>query len=360
MKDNNVKAKYKKAKIVRRYKFLVPVNTELVCACPGSSYEQIQKVEEGITKYIKPSNPFKAKCNNDQIMEAHGQKNVDLGAYECMSDIDMDIRDIKDPREEWMCPEPYAWQGIGFDVKLEGTVQRYNLLEICYDKIKKHTIYVEHEWINGASSGLPPSFTWRGEKNGEYDQDWHKGHLAPAGDFNIYELKKFTYFYANAAPQYKTLNSGKWSHQVEINVRKEFSEATIFTGTSYFKFKTGAKKTRNKLTVRKMAKSNLATTDVIEGKPDVFWKIAIGEDKEQKAKVKGYLYSNKIDFYLDRLHRIWRKSKKSVSKGYRLEGRDVKLIADLLKIADGNNNYSRHVDHPSQRIWKYIESVLND
>ncbi|XP_065346163.1 uncharacterized protein LOC135943523 [Cloeon dipterum] len=328
---------------VKHYSFFVPVNTKLVCACPGSSFSEDQRPTGRDIKFQLGTNSFEAECIDDQNMRVHDRNEDDLGAYKCERIIEFGPRKIEDPRADSFCPKPYVWKGIGFDVNLGG-IERFNLLEICYDEQKKRTIYVKHKWISGVSPGLrPPSKHWQGAKKNEekkYSNQWHRGHLAPDADFPIYELKFLTYFYENAAPQYGPFNSVQWL-QVEKQVRNQFKEATIFTGTSDLDLN------QDKIS-QGMAKLNLATTDVNEWRPDFFWKIAFGTDKESESiKMKGYIYSNKIEpksdsFLKNKIdERFLCAYKASVTAGYCFDGADVEQITDLLPEA--------------KFLWKHVD-----
>ena len=61
-----------------------------------------------------------------------------------------------------------------------------------------------------------------------------RGHLAPDADFIFGSWQFLTYFYANVAPQWQSINAGNWL-ATEKNVRKKAIELnrdlTVYTGT---------------------------------------------------------------------------------------------------------------------------------
>lgn len=61
-----------------------------------------------------------------------------------------------------------------------------------------------------------------------------RGHFSPVGDFVYGTQQSSTFYYANAAPQWQSFNSGNWN-QLEMAVRrlsvKKNLELTVYTGT---------------------------------------------------------------------------------------------------------------------------------
>lgn len=109
-----------------------------------------------------------------------------------------------------------------------------------------------------------------------------RGHLAPDADFIFGSWQFLTYFYANVAPQWQSINAGNWL-ATEKNVRKKAIELgrdlTVYTGTQGILTLPNAKGQATPLYL-----NDDAQTIPI---PDNFWKVLYDAETKQGIALVG-------------------------------------------------------------------------
>ena len=222
---------------------------EIILACPGNK-NQLSKAKAAVVF---------ATCDSGNKLNVNGKstKVSDLG---CSKTAASSLR-ITDQS----CVDGGTILELGFEVADEWI----KLVDVCHQIEAGNTLYAHHIVRGAALAGAEveskrPSFS-RGLRdlfkgfnpNDLYKQANHKkmlekalgaakanelmgntfiarGHLAPDADFIFGSWQFLTYFYANVAPQWQSINAGNWL-ATEKNVRKKAIELgrdlTVYTGT---------------------------------------------------------------------------------------------------------------------------------
>ncbi|KAK3932230.1 Dynein heavy chain 11, axonemal [Frankliniella fusca] len=222
---------------------------EVTLACPGNK-NSVSKAKAAVVS---------ATCDSGNKLNVNG-KAVAVADLGCSKTAASSLR-VTDKS----CDEGGNLLELGFEVGDEWI----KLVDVCHQVDAGHTLWSHHVVQGAALSGAEveskrPSFT-RGDKalykgynpDNAYKQANHKkmleqvlgksqadklmgntfiarGHLAPDADFIFGSWQFLTYFYANVAPQWQSINAGNWL-ATEKNVRKKAIELgrdlTVYTGT---------------------------------------------------------------------------------------------------------------------------------
>ncbi|KAJ1525323.1 hypothetical protein ONE63_010145 [Megalurothrips usitatus] len=222
---------------------------EVTLACTGAK-NQVSKAKAAVVS---------ATCDSGSKLKVNG-KSVAVADLGCSKTAASSLR-VTDQS----CDDGGNIVELGFEVGAEWI----KLVDLCHQVDAGHTLWAKHTVKGAALAGAEveskrPSFT-RGDKalykgynpDNMYKQANHKkmletalgkakaselmgntfiarGHLAPDADFVFGSWQFLTYFYANVAPQWQSINAGNWL-ATEKNVRKKGIELgrdlTVYTGT---------------------------------------------------------------------------------------------------------------------------------
>lgn len=275
----------------------------ITLSCPGSD---ILIENENFSRTIQ------AKCISGTNFKINNQE-VDIHSIQCAKQPQHSLKDTKKNCNQSNRTTIFE---IGFQISTEIFVK---LIEVCFDKMKKTTLYTNHiltksihfretgskrpnfieNTIYNLSRPLYKIYSRRNHRNTvnrilglplnstKYitkNNFLSRGHLAPKADFFYSSQQLATFYYINVAPQWQTFNGGNWA-RVERSVRSlavDRTDLIIYTG-SYGVFTLPHEETGESEELFLFDEHEKLLCPI----PEFFWKIVIDLENQQGVALIG-------------------------------------------------------------------------